>query len=242
MTDRTRQLGFAEAPQNTKGGDHRQGHRHRLRVRFLADGGRSMPDYEILELLLFYAVQRKDTKALAKSLLARFGSLGAVLSAEPEQLVGVKEMSERSMVLLKATREVGLRLTRAEAMAGPVLGSWDKVLAYCRARLAHERTERFHLLFLDRKNRLIADQAQQEGTVDHTPIYPREVVKAALEMGACALILVHNHPSGDPSPSQQDIETTRAVIAAAKPLGIDVHDHIVVDKQGHASLRSLGLI
>jgi DNA repair protein RadC len=221
---------------------HYHGHRERLRQRLLEKGGAALADYEVLECLLFSAIPRRDTKELAKRLIQRFGSLGGVLAAEPRDLAGVKGLGETSAALLKAVGEAGRRMAREEVIDRPLLGSWDKLLGYCRAALGHEKTERFHLLFLDRKNVLIADEVQQRGTVDHTPVYPREVVKRALELGASALILVHNHPSGDATPSQADIAMTREVKEAAEKLGIAVHDHVVISKSGHSSFRSMGLL
>ena len=221
---------------------HHLGHRARLRARLLERGGEAMADHEILEFLLFSAQPRGDTKPLAKALLARFGSLSAVLAAAPAELAGVSGMGEASIAALKVVPEAARRLAREEAMARPVIDSWQKVLDYCRISLAHEGVEALHLLFLDRKLRLIADERQQRGTVDHTPAYPREVVKRALELNASALILVHNHPSGDTTPSQADIAMTREIAEAAAKLGIALHDHIIIGKGGHSSFRSLGLL
>lgn len=221
---------------------HYHGHRQRLRERFLQAGSGTLPDYELLELLLFHAIPRVDVKPLAKSLIARFGSFSGVLSAEPERLAEFPEVSRQVIVLLKAVRESGERLARSEVMAQPVIGSWEKLLEYCRASMAHSGLEHFRLLFLDRKNRLIADEVQQTGTVDHTPVYPREVVKRALELNATAIILVHNHPSGDPTPSGDDIAMTHEVRDACQKLGIALHDHVIIAKGGHASMKSLGLI
>ena len=229
-----------ETQQNGK--PHYHGHRQRLRDRFLAAGAEALPDYELLELLLFYGIERRDTKPLAKRLLERFGSLGGVLAAPVEQLAEFEEIDKRTLVLLRATREMGARLVREEIADRPVIGSWQKLLDYCRSTMAHNDTEQFRLLFLDRKNVLIADEVQQRGTVDHTPVYPREVVKRALQLGASSLIMVHNHPSGDPTPSQADIEMTREVQAAAEILGIALHDHVVIGRKGHASFKTLGLI
>ena len=222
--------------------DDTTGHRARLRTRFLKDSGAAMADYDLLELLLFQAQSRIDTKPIAKALLARFGTLGAALSARPAELMAVKGVGEAVVVALKVARKVGIRQAREDIIGRPVLSNWEQVLTYCRLSLAHETTERFHVLFLDRKNGLIADEVQQRGTVDHTPVYPREVVKRTLELDATAIIMVHNHPSGDPAPSDDDVAVTRAVIEAAEPLGIAVHDHIVIGRTGHASLKSLGLI
>lgn len=225
---------FQEAP-------HYYGHRQRLRERFLERGGASLADYEVVELLLFSAKARGDVKPLAKALLREFGSLSALLSAKPEELTRVQGMGEASIAAIKIVQEAALRMARQESREGPVLSSWDKVLNYLRIALAEEKVERFYLLFLDRKNRLIADEEQQRGTVDHTPVYPREVVNRALELGASALILVHNHPSGDPTPSKADIAITREIAEAAAKLGIEVHDHIIIGRKGHNSLKSLGL-
>ena len=216
------------------------GHRARLRERFLK-GADALPDYELLELLLMQALPRRDMKPLAKALLKRFGTFQRVISAEPVELLEVKGMGEAALVALKSVQAAALRLARAEAMDRPVMSSWQKVLDYCRASMAYGKTEQFRLLFLDRKNTLIADEVQQRGTVDHTPLYPREVVKRALELGASAIILVHNHPSGDPTPSKADIAMTREVVEAALKLGISVHDHIIIGASGHSSLKSLGL-
>jgi DNA repair protein RadC len=221
-------------------------HRHRLQERLLNAGAESLPDYEILEILLAASNPRGDTKPLAKRLLDRFGGLAAVLSAAPEALMEVKEEARglglAGVAMLKAVREAALRLSRTELTEGEVIGSWDKLIDYCKAKIAHNSIEEFHLLFLDRKNVLIADERQQRGTIDHTPVYPREVVKRAPELNASALILVHNHPSGDPTPSKADIAVTRDIVNAAKPLGVTVHDHVIIGRGRHTSLRDLGLL
>jgi DNA repair protein RadC len=217
-------------------------HRQRLRERFLKSETDAFPDYELLELLLFYAIDRVDVKPLAKELLRDFGSLGAILAAEPARLLQYKRVNERTLALFKALKETGRRLGRAEIEDRPLLSSWDALVNYCRVTLADETIERFHVLYLNRKNRLIADEQQQRGTVDHTPVYPREVVKRALELGATAVILVHNHPSGDPTPSQADIDMTRTIKEAAEIIGISVYDHIIVGRSGAQSLRSLGVL
>jgi DNA repair protein RadC len=219
---------------------HYHGHRERLRARF-RQGADPLPDYELVELLLFAAIPRVDVKPLAKKLIDRFGNFAGVVSAPREVLLGAG-LKDNAIDMLKVVRESAVRLARQEVIDRPVLSSWQKVLDYCRARLAHEPTERFHLLFLDRKNVLIADEEQQRGTVDHTPVYPREVVKRALDLGASAIILVHNHPSGDPTPSKADIAMTREVAKAAETLGLTVHDHIVIGRAGHASFKGLGLL
>ena len=208
----------------------------------MSGGASSMPDYEVLEMLLFTALPRGDTKPLAKALIDRFGSLADVLSAPPERLAEVKGVGDGIIAALKLVREAGLRLTRAQALNRPALSSWNAVLEYCQAAMAYENREQFRILFLDRKNTLIADEVQQQGTIDHTPVYPREVAKRALELDATAVILVHNHPSGDPNPSRADIEMTKKVVAAAAALGIVVHDHLIIDRGTHSSFKSLGLL
>ncbi len=221
---------------------HYLGHRARLRARILESGAESLADHEVLEFLLFGAQPRRDTKPLAKALIRRFGSLAAVLAADSEALRGVDDMGDAKIAVLQVVREAAIRLAREDLRDRPLLASWDRLVDYCRMTLGHEAVEQFRVLFLDRKNRLIADERQQKGTVDHTPVYPREVVKRALELGASALILVHNHPSGDPTPSPADIDMTRAVAAAAEGLGIAVHDHLILARSGETSLRGLGLI
>ena len=220
---------------------HYAGHRGRLRERLIEAGAESLPDYELLEVLLFANDPRRDVKPLAKALIDRFGGFPEVLSATPDALrqAGLREPA---VAILKAVREAALRLTRAELRERSVIGSWDRLIAYCNANIAYGEVEEFHLLFLDRKNALIAHERQQRGTVDHTPVYTREVVKRALELGASALILVHNHPSGDPTPSKADIQVTQDIVGAAKPLGVVVHDHLIIGRGRHTSLRDLGLL
>jgi DNA repair protein RadC len=231
---------LAEAGSDEK--PHFHGHRARLRARFLESGGSGIPDYEILELILFGVFRNGDTKPLAKALVAEFGSLAAVLAAPAERLGKVPGCGEAVIAALKVTREAGLRMLKADAMQRPALSNWQALLDYCRAQLQHEPVEQFRILFLDRKNQVIADEQQQRGTVDHTPVYPREVVKRALELNAAALILVHNHPSGDPTPSRADIEMTREVAKAAATMGIAVHDHLIIGRKGHTSFREKGLL
>ncbi len=221
---------------------HFHGHRQRLRQRFLTGGADSLPDYELLELILCLGIPQKDVKPLAKDLLARFGGIGGVLTAKPAALTAIAGIGENAAAAIKVIEAAAHRLARTEAINQPVLASWDKLLDYCRIRLAHQPREQFHLLFLDRKNVLIADELQQEGSVDHTPVYPREVVKRALELNASAIIMVHNHPSGDPTPSRADIDMTRQVQDAAKAVGILLHDHLIIGRTGHQSLKSLGLL
>ncbi len=208
----------------------------------MADEGAVLPDYELLELLLFHSIPRQDVKPLAKTLIQRFGSLGGVLAASPERLAEQPSIKESTVVLLKVVRQAAMRLGREEVIERSVLTSWDALLTYCRATMADEDTERFRVLFLNRKNVLIADEIQQKGTVDHTPVYPREVVKRALELGATALILVHNHPSGDSEPSRADVDMTRAVRDACSGVGVVLHDHVIVSKAGHVSFKSMGLL
>ncbi len=220
---------------------HYHGHRQRVRERALGSGLDGFQDYELLELLLFYGIERIDTKPLAKKLLERFGTLGDVFAADAD-LLKEFDIDQRTLVLLRALRESGARLARREVVDRPVITSWQKLLDYCHAALAHEKTERFNILFLDRKNVLIADETQQKGTIDHTPVYPREVAKRALQLDASAIIMVHNHPSGDPTPSRADIEMTKEVKAALKAVGVELHDHLVIGRKAHASFRSLGLL
>lgn len=221
---------------------HYHGHRDRLRARFTDMGGDALPDYELLELVLFRSIPRRDVKPIAKDLIKRFGTFAEVLAASPARLLEIDGVSERVVTDLKIVEASARRLTKGEVMKRPVLSSWTSVLDYCRTAMAFMDKEQFRLLFLDKRNALIADEVQQSGTVDHTPVYPREVVKRALELSASALILVHNHPSGDPAPSAADIKMTREIIEVAKPLGIAVHDHIIVGREGHASLKGLQLI
>lgn len=220
---------------------HYHGHRERLRQRFREAGGGALADYELLELILFQVIRRRDVKPLAKSLIDRFGTFAAVMGAQRTALAEAG-LGETTVDALKAIQEASIRVTREQAESRPVFGSGQAVIDYCRARLAHADAEEFHVLFLDRKNRLIAPEKQARGTVDHAPVYPREVVKRALELGASAIILVHNHPSGDPSPSKADVEMTREVARAAAALGIAIHDHLIIGRSGHASLKALGLI
>jgi DNA repair protein RadC len=219
-----------------------EGHRHRLRRRFLDVGAEALADYELLELLLCQAIPRRDVKPLAKDLVARFGGFAGVVHAGLPALLAVPGIKENAATALKLVAAAATRLARHEVLDRPVLSSWDKVIDYCTIALAHQPQERFHLLFLDRRNALIADETQNHGTVDHTPAYPREVVRRALEMNASAVILVHNHPSGDPSPSQADIAMTRQMEDALKPIGILLHDHLVIGRKGPYSFRAHGLL
>jgi DNA repair protein RadC len=221
---------------------HYHGHRERLRDRFREAGSDAVTDYELLELVLFRALPRRDVKPLAKELIAKFGSFAEVIAASPQRLAEIKGLGEAAITELKVVQAAANRLVRGQVKRRPVLSSWSNVLDYCRTAMAFADKEQFRILFLDKRNQLIADELQQVGTVDHTPVYPREVVKRALELSATAVILVHNHPSGDPTPSRADIQMTQAIIEVAKPLGIAVHDHIIVGKEGHASFKGLKLI
>ena len=218
------------------------GHRKRLRQRLLAGGAKALADYEILELVLYGANPRGDTKPLAKELIKRFGGFAEVIKASPDALMEVDGVGEVVIGALKTVEVAAVWSARETVLDQPVLSSWQALLDYCRAAMAHSKIEQFRLLFLDRKNVLIADEVQQTGTVDHAPVYPREVVRRALELGASALILVHNHPSGDPTPSKADIDMTNEIKQSAAVLGVTLHDHIVIGRQGHASFRSLGLL
>jgi DNA repair protein RadC len=239
MTPRRRKpKQLAEAANDTP---HYFGHRERLRQRLIDAGAENLPDYELLEVMLFVSNPRGDVKPLAKEVLERFGSFAAVMSAGPDALFEAG-LGLAGVAAIKSVREAALRLMRAELQERPVVNSWDKLIDYCSAQIAHGQVEEFHILFLDRKNILIRHERQQKGTVDHTPVYPREVVKRALELGASALILVHNHPSGDPTPSKADIAVTQDIKKAAAPLGVVLHDHVIIGRNRHTSLRDLGLI
>lgn len=221
---------------------HHDGHRDRLRERFTEAGPVALADYELLELVLFRTIPRRDVKPIAKALMKRFGSLSEVLNAPPARLAEVPGMGAASALDLSILAALNERALRSSVVQREVLSSWSSVLAYCKAAMAYEEREQFRILFLDKKNTLIADEVQQTGTVDHTPVYPREIVRRALELSATAVILVHNHPSGDPTPSRADIEMTKTIVETAKPLGIAVHDHIIVGRSGHASLKGLRLM
>jgi DNA repair protein RadC len=218
------------------------GHRQRLKERFLQAGPDALPDYELLELFLFNAIPQRDVKPLAKQLLQRFGSFAEVMAASPERLKEIKGIGDNAALSIKIAEAVSKRIVKGTVTQRQVLSSWSSVIDYCRAAMAFAEREEFRILFLDKRNQLIADEVQQRGTVDHTPVYPREIVRRALELSSTAVILVHNHPSGDPSPSNADIRMTQDIVAIAKPLGIAVHDHVIVGRQGHASLRGLGHI
>ena len=198
--------------------------------------------HSLFELVLFRAIPQRDVKPLAKDLIGRFGSFPEVISAPAARLAEIKGIGDAAITELKLVHAAASRLARGQVQKRPILSSWSSVIDYCRTMMAFADKEQFRILFLDKRNRLIADEVQQVGTIDHTPVYPREVVKRALELSATALILVHNHPSGDPTPSHADIQMTRTIIDVALPLGIAVHDHIIVGKEGHASFKGLRLI
>ena len=231
-----------DKPDPTAETPHYHGHRERLRERFFGAGPEALSDYELLEMALFPALPRRDTKPLAKALLKKFGSFAEVIHAPMARLREVEGIGEASINQIKLLAAAATRVAKGEVKKNIALSSWNDVIDYIRTGMAFADKEQFRLLFLDKRNQLISDEVQQTGTVDHTPIYPREVIKRALELSATALILVHNHPSGDPSPSQADIQMTKAIVDIATPLGISVHDHIIVGKRGHASLKGMKLI
>jgi DNA repair protein RadC len=231
-----------EAPGLAEASPHYHGHRERLRARFLDAGPEAVTEYELLELILFRAIPRRDVKPLAKALIAEFGSFAEVISAPRARLREIEGLGDAAIAEIKIVQAAAGRLARGQVKKRPVLSSWSAVLDYCRTTMAFSEKEQLRIIFLDKRNQVIADEVQQTGTVDHTPVYPREVVKRALELSATAIILVHNHPSGDPTPSRADIQMTQSIVEITKPLGISVHDHIIVGKEGHASLKGLKLI
>ncbi len=235
MTKPRRDSGLKEAP-------HYLGHRERLRARFREAGAGALADYELMELVLFRAIPQRDVKPVAKTLVETFGSFAEAISAPPERLKEIDGVGDAVITELKVVEAAGHLLAKGRLNKKQVLSSWSAVIDYCRASMAFANKEQFRVLFLDKRNQLIADEVQQTGTVDHTPVYPREVVKRALELSATAIVLVHNHPSGDPTPSGADIEMTKTIVKVARPLGIEVHDHLIVGKDGHVSLKSLRLI
>ncbi len=221
---------------------HHLGHRKRLRERFLSHGPEALADYELLEMILFPAKPVGDVKPMAKALLAEFGSFAQVLIASPLELMKVEGVNEAAMVAIKTAKAAAERLLKEEIADRPVIKSWTQLLDYCRLHIGHNLNEEFHVLFLNHKLELMADERQQKGTVNHTPVYPREVVKRALELGASSMILVHNHPSGDVSPSKSDVDVTRQIVEAARPLGIEVHDHLIIGAKKHFSFKAKGLV
>lgn len=238
--------GFDEAPVQPlpSGGvpSYIADHRQRLRERFVTGGAAAVPDYELLELLLFRSIPRKDVKPLAHRLIETFGDFNRVLSASRERLADVKGVGDALITDLKVIEAATHRMARSKILQRHVISSWDAVIDYCHTTMAHRDTEQFRVLFLDRKNTLIADEEQASGTVDHVPVYPREVAKRALELNACALILVHNHPSGDPTPSDSDIEMTSLVQSACDALGLTLHDHLIIGKSRELSFRTEGYL
>ena len=221
---------------------HYHGHRERLRERFMRGGEAALQDYELMELVLFRAIPRRDVKPLAKEIIDYFGSFAEAISADISRLREVKGLGDAAITELKIVQAAALKLAQGRVMQRPAIGSWNQLLAYCRAAMSFEAKEQFRVLFLDSKNRLIADEVQQSGTVNHTPVYPREIVKRALELGSSSIILVHNHPSGDATPSSADIKMTKEIIEAAKALNIEVHDHLVIGRGEPASFRTMGLL
>ncbi len=232
---------MSDAPEQTAK-PHYHGHRERLRKRFVEGGPEALADYELLELLLARALPRQDVKPLAKSLIDKFGSFAEVMAAPLSRLTEVKGVKEKTALEIKIVEAAALRLQREGIMDRPVISSWSALLDYCRSAMARREKEEFRVLFLDRKNRLIADEVLGQGTIDHAPVYPREVMKRALEIGSTAIVLVHNHPSGDPTPSRADIDMTNKIAEAGKPLGVTVHDHLVIARETTASFKSLGLL
>jgi DNA repair protein RadC len=221
---------------------HHHGHRDRLRKRFAENGAQALADYELLELYLFRSIARRDTKPIAKDLISRFGSFAEVVSAPVHRLTETKYVSENVALDLKVLAAAAVKLGQESLLGRPILSSWNALLDYCRSAMQFEGIEQFRVLFLDRKNRLIADEILGKGTVDRAPVYPREIMKRALDLEATALILCHNHPSGDPTPSQSDIDMTNHIISAAKPLSIAVHDHLIIGRENIASFKTLGLM
>lgn len=234
--------GFGPAAAPAASVPHYVQHRQRLKARFMTGGAGAMPDYELLELVLFSAIPRQDVKPLAKRLLAEFGDFNHVLAAPPARLRAVPGVGKAVVQEFKIVAAAAERMARARVMGREVIGSWDALLSYCRLAMAHRDTEQFRILYLDRKNVLIADEEQARGTVDHVPVYPREVVRRALDLNASALILVHNHPSGDPTPSSADVEMTVRIRDAADALGIALHDHLVIGKGREVSFRAEGYL
>ncbi len=221
---------------------HYSGHRQRLRERFVTSGAESLQDYELIEMLLFMAIPRRDVKPLAKTLLSTFGSLSELMSSSHSALAQVEGISENTATAIKTVSSIAERMVKQDIMQKPILNNWARLMDYCYMTMAHETREHFRILFLNKKNELIADEIQNSGTVDHTPAYPREVMKRSLELGATAIILMHNHPSGDPKPSQADIDMTNKIILAAEPFNIAIHDHVIIARNGYTSFRNEGLI
>ncbi|MEM9031216.1 MAG: DNA repair protein RadC [Pseudomonadota bacterium] len=233
--------GLVDGPDGRKR-PHYWGHRERLRTRFLSGGHTAMPEYEILELLLFNAIPKIDVKPLAKRLLSAFGDLNGVIAASEHRLLQIEGSNPRVYLQLRIAEAIARRMAQAKVLRRDVVSSWSDLIEYCRTSMAHRETEQFRILFLDRKNVVMADEEQAAGTVDHVPVYPREVAKRALELNASAVILVHNHPSGDADPSPEDVEMTRRIVAACEAIGVTIHDHVVIGKGSETSFRASGLI
>lgn len=222
--------------------EHKKEHRERLKARFRKGGVEALADYELLELLLMMAIPRRDVKPLAKSLITEFGSYAEVISAPPERLLEFKGVGENVVTTLKLVEASAQMLSQGKVMEKPVLSNWQALINYCTSQMAYKKNEQFRVLFLDRQNRLFADEKMQEGTIDHTPVYPREIIKRAPELGSSAIILVHNHPSGDPTPSREDIDMTKKIAEAGKQLGVMLHDHLIISKGDHSSFKTMDLI
>jgi len=237
-----RKTGDKLTSETTSDKPHFSGHRQRLKNRFRKGGVDAVADYELLELILYSAIPRRDVKPLAKKMIAHFGGFAETVSAPEDRLKEIPGVGDTVVTALRLVEAAARKLAEGKILDKPVLSNWQALLDYCHIQLAHQKKEQFHVLFLDRKNRLIADEKQQEGTIDHTPVYPREVIKRALELHATAIILVHNHPSGDPTPSRDDVEMTRRIAEAGKQLGVALHDHLVISKSGQTSFKSMGLI
>ena len=221
---------------------HYHGHRARLRAKFAEQGVDALADYELLELYLFNSIPRKDTKPLAKELIEKFGSFAEVIAAPTDRLTEVSGISDKIAIDLKLIKAAATKLGRETVMGAPILSSWSALMDYCRSAMQFEPREQFRVLFLDKKNRLMADEIMGHGTVDRAPVYPREVIKRSLDLGATAIILAHNHPSGDPTPSQSDIDMTHKIIDAAQTIGIVVHDHIIIGRNDIVSFKTLGIL
>ena len=233
---------IAATPDDDDPVDDHAGHRQRLYKRFRDGGPDAMPDYELLEMILFRVYPRKDTKPIAKALIRKFKNFSEVIHAAPNRIMEVEGVGQRAVDEIKLVRAAALRMMKGQTFGRPLLGTWNAVLDYCKAVQAFDDKERFRILFLDKRNQLIEDEVQQTGTVDHTPVYVREIIKRALELGATALVLVHNHPSGDPSPSRADIDMTKLIVDAARPMSITIHDHVIVGRNGHFSLKAAKLM
>lgn len=233
---------FPQEKKPAKDEPHYKGHRQRLRERFVQGGAEALQDYELLELILFMAIPRKDVKPIAKDLIKQLGGLPEIMVAPIDQLTKVDGISENVAIAIQSVSATAQRMLKQDIQKKPVLNNWTRLMDYCQATMAHETREHFRILFLNKKNEMIADEIQGSGTVDHTPAYPREIMKRALELGATALILLHNHPSGDPKPSQADVDVTRQIINAADTFNIVIHDHIIISRNGYSSMKNMGLM